>query len=244
MPLFFLKSLLSIPVVLCALIAMFTMFEVFGRAERRFDQGKLKRIHRANGMVYLLLFALISYLCLSYLSAADAEPPARAVFHSVFALSVLVLLLLKLVMARFYRQYYGHVKVLGLLVALLTFGMAGTSGGYYLLVRGLAPVEPSRAEEAKKEPLVALRTDVESISRGRELYGSKCSGCHDPSSSETIIGPGHKGILKNPGLPVSGRPATPASIARQLRSPYRDMPSFDYLGRDEVEALIAYMNTL
>lgn len=244
MSLFLLKSLLSIPVLLCALIAMFTMFEVFGRTEKRFDQGKLIRVHRANGIVYLLLFALISYLCLSYLSASDAEPPSRAVFHSVLALSVLVLLALKLVMARFYRQYYGHVKALGLLVALLTFGMAGTSAGYYLLVRGLAPAGPPPMDEAKKGPRIELRTDRESIESGRELYESKCTGCHDPSSNKTIIGPGHRGILRNPRLPVSGRPATPSAIARQLMSPYRDMPSFDYLEREEVEDIIAYMNTL
>ncbi len=105
-----------------------------------------------------------------------------------------------------------------------------------------------KAEEIKKETSldikVNLRTDAESISRGKELFNSKCSFCHYPNSTQTVVGPGLKEILKRDKLPASKRPATPENIMRQLKEPYKDMPSFSYLSDEEIENIIAYLNTL
>ena len=73
---------------------------------------------------------------------------------------------------------------------------------------------------------------------------SQCSFCHKTNSTEKITGPGLKGILKNNNLPVSRRPATPENIAAQLKSPYKDMPSFSYLPEEDVLNIVAYLNTL
>jgi mono/diheme cytochrome c family protein len=58
------------------------------------------------------------------------------------------------------------------------------------------------------------------------------------------VGPGLKGLLKGPTLPKSKNPATAESIRFQLRQPMGVMPSFAYLTEDEMEDLIAYLNTL
>jgi hypothetical protein len=43
---------------------------------------------------------------------------------------------------------------------------------------------------------------------------------------------------------VSGRPATPENVYRQLREPYKNMPSFaQKLTDDDVFNLIAFLNT-
>jgi len=246
MPIFLIKSFLSIAVAVSALVAVFTMYEALGRDGSRFSPERLKKLHRLNGLIYLLLFAVIAYFCLSHLAVTKSEPSPRGALHGVLSLAVLAVLALKVLTLRFYRRFYSHARVYGIVAALLTAGMVGTSGGYYLLVHGFAPApaaEPG-GKSALLIPAPALRTDRASISKGKGLYEEKCTPCHDPESNETIVGPGHKGILKNPRLPASGRPATPANIARQLRNPYSDMPSFGYLTDEEVEYLIAYLNTL
>jgi hypothetical protein len=91
---------------------------------------------------------------------------------------------------------------------------------------------------------VVVKKDPESIKKGQERYESKCTFCHDPYSDRTTVGPGHKGLLKNPTLPISKRPATPENVAEHLRNPFKDMPSFAYLVDEEVLNLIAFMNTL
>jgi hypothetical protein len=89
-----------------------------------------------------------------------------------------------------------------------------------------------------------IKKDAESISRGRILFHNKCKFCHNAYSTETIVGPGLEGVLKHPELPVSRRPATPDNIRGQLRKPFSRMPSFAYLSEEEVEDLIAFLNTL
>lgn len=244
MPIFLIKSLLSILLSVLTLFAMFTMFEVFGRSGKRFDIERLKKLHRLNGKIFFLLYLIITYFCLDFILNTKAEPSARATFHGVFALTVIILLLLKVSFVRIYRQFYGQVKIIGLLIALITFGVIGTSAGYYLLITKLGADMPVKKVEEKEMLKVVVRTDSESIEKGRELYDSKCYFCHDAFSAEWGVGPGHKGILKNPALPVSKKPATPESVAHQIRNPYRDMPAFSYLSDEDILNLIAYLKTL
>jgi uncharacterized membrane protein (DUF485 family) len=250
MHIFFIKSVLSLFILLIACIALFTMFEVFGRGEKKYDAVKLKKIHRINGIVYILLFLVISYFCLDFIIGTKTELSPRASLHALLALTILVLFIIKIVMVKFYRQFYGKVQTIGILIAVLTFVMVGITGGYYLLVTQFATEKAVKQaieqpkEEAEKAVDLPVRTDSESIRRGQELYESKCTFCHDPYSRETIVGPGHKGIMKNPILPVSKREVTPNNIHRQLRQPFSQMPSFDYLSNDEVSDIIAFLHTL
>ncbi|MDP1759286.1 MAG: hypothetical protein Q8K77_05775, partial [Thermodesulfovibrionales bacterium] len=77
MSLFFFNSLLGIGILISALIAVFTMLEIFGRSERKYDIEKLKKIHRANGILYFILFLFISYFCIEYIVMTKVEPSPR-----------------------------------------------------------------------------------------------------------------------------------------------------------------------
>jgi hypothetical protein len=128
------KSVLSSVMVAIAVVQMFIMFELFGRDPVRYNAAVLKRFHRINGMVFIILYLFIAYFCIGYIISTKLEPSPRVTFHAVFALSVIILLFLKISFIRFYRQFYEKVLTLGPLVALLSIGMMATSGGYYLLV--------------------------------------------------------------------------------------------------------------
>jgi cytochrome c2 len=100
------------------------------------------------------------------------------------------------------------------------------------------------ASTAKAETGIIVKTDDESIGKGKEIFDLKCYFCHDANSTKKSVGPGLKGILKLEKFPVSEIPATPENIARQLRTPYNAMPSFSYLTEDDILNIIAYLNTL
>jgi hypothetical protein len=233
-------------IVFFSLVAMFSMFEFLGREERMCDPEILRKIHRINGFLFILLFLYVAYLCIGYLKSTKVELSARAAIHSVLALTVAILLFVKVLFVRVYRKYYGQAKVLGLVIAILSLLMAGVSGGYYFVVGKPVTVKPKETVTKTVEEKVGfvLRTDHDSVERGKMLYEDKCSFCHDPYSYETLTGPGHKDILKNPTLPVSGRQATPENILRQLRNPFERMPSFAYLSGEELSAIVAFLNTL
>ncbi|MDP2158239.1 MAG: cytochrome c [Nitrospirota bacterium] len=250
MPFFLLKSLLSLVILASALMGIFTAFEMFGRVEQKFNRDRLRKFHSANGVLYIILCLGLTYLCFDFLVRTKAEPSVRVMFHALFALSVLLILCFKVLVARIYRQFYAKLQTAGLILAFISFCMIGTSAGYYLLITKFGkdiPVagsaDQTKTTVAEQTGMVA-KTDSESISKGKLLYEDKCTFCHDPFSNKTLTGPGHKGILKNPLLPVSLKPATPDNIAAQLRSPFKDMPSFSYLSADEVQSLIAYLNIL
>lgn len=248
MPIFLMKSLLALVLLVLTLFSMITMFEVFGRAEKRYNTEKLKKIHQLNGILFFLLYLVIAYLCLDFIISTKAELSPRAALHSVFAVTVLMLLALKVSFVRFYRQFYNQAKTIGTLIGLITLAMIWTSAAYYLLVTksGAEPTQKVAVveEEQPERARIIARTDAESIKRGKELYESKCYFCHDAYSNENLLGPGHKGILKNPLLPVSKKPATPENVAAQIRTPRGEMPSFSYLSEDDVQSLIAFLNTL
>jgi len=134
MPIELIKSMLSTIMIAIAFVQMFIMFELFGRDPVRYNAATLKRIHRINGIIFILLYFFIAFFCVGYIISTKEEPSARVTFHAVFALSVIILLFLKISFIRFYRQFYAKILTLGPLVAIISFGMMATSGGYYFLV--------------------------------------------------------------------------------------------------------------
>lgn len=253
MTILYLKSILSIFMILGVLINVFTMFEAFGRNERRYDLARLKRVHRINGLVFILLYLFITYFCLHSVLSSQAELSPRATFHGVFALSVIVLLAMKIAFIEFYPQFSGKIMTIGPTIALLAVGMIGTSGGYYFLVTKLHTDTTfdeimeykekggTKIVEPKK---VSIRSDQESINQGKKLFEAKCAFCHDPRNSKAGIGPGLSGVLRSARLPVSNKAATEENVRLQLLQPFSKMPSFAYLKEEEIADLLAYLKTL
>jgi hypothetical protein len=252
MSIYFLKTLLSVVMVLAAFLNVFTMFEAFGRGEKRYDVNKLKRIHRINGFFFLSIYFFVTYYCFRSIINGQLEPSPRATFHSVFALAVILLLALKVSFIEIYRQFYSKVLSIGPVIALLALGMIGTSGGYYLLVtrfhtdKTFDEIREYKDKGVKQEDEgkgITIKKDPATISLGKKLFDANCIFCHDALSHNTVVGPGLKDVLKNEKLPVSERPATPENIRHQLREPFNKMPPFTKLTEEEVGNIIAFLNT-
>ena len=136
MTIFFTKSLLSLALLAGAVLAFYSMFEVFGRGAAQRCIDRLKRFHKITGYLYLLIF-LLSYLCIGFAAASQAEPSPRAALHILLALAIIVLFLLKVLFVRIYRQFYSQAKTIGILMGVITFVLVGISGGFYLTVNRL-----------------------------------------------------------------------------------------------------------
>jgi len=256
MTIFYLKSLLSLFLLLPVVYGMYSMFQVFGGSAAG-DVGRFKRRHKVSGYLVLSILLFISYLCIGFAAASKGEPSSRAVVHIVLALTVLTLAVIKVLFIRRFRQFYAQAKTIGLVIGVMSIVLISISAGYYLITtrfgRDLS-VDKSVYYRLERPFLTivrtgglgtsSIRTDSTSIGLGRTLFAARCSACHDPLSVRTIVGPGLKGLLKNLTLPKSGHPATAESIRFQLRQPLGSMPSFAYLTEDEMEDLIAYLNTL
>ena len=258
MTIFMLKSLLSVLLLALGAFSAYTMFEVFGRGDVRAERtAHLKRRHKISGWSVILLIIIVAYLCIGFLAASKAEPSPRASLHILVALAFIALFIIKLSFVRGYRQFYNMAKTIGIVLGILAFILVGLSAGVYLTASrfGQDLTMDKSAYYSLRGPffavrqtgapaVTAIRTDPLSIAKGKTLFMARCSACHDPESTATKIGPGLKGLLKNPVLPISKNPATAESIRFQLRQPRGIMPSFAYLSDDEMSDLIAYLNTL
>ncbi len=249
MSIFMIKSILSIVLVFLSIVALFTMFEISGRTERKYNIEKLKKAHKINGKLYFLLYVIISYFCINFIINTKSELNPRTTFHAVFTFSIIIMFLLKMSYLKIYRQFYNQAKILGLLIVIFTFLSFGTSGGYFLLKQiGLNKDTKSFPSKSRGDfdlhKNIILKCDAESIKKGKELFETKCIFCHEYNNKKILVGPGLKGILKNELLPVSRKKADPETITEQLFKPYKDMPSFSYLKKDDIENIIAFLNTL
>ncbi len=248
MTIFLVKTIISIVFTASALFGAFTMLEILGRSEKRFDTGRLKKAHRVNGILFFIVFLILAGLGMVYIARTGTELSPRATFHVMLAHAVLFLFLLKLVIVKVYRQFYSKAAAMGMTITILALGTAASSTGYYVLSGGLAakgrPVVAASSGTTPGAPIHGRKTHTPDIGKGRELFESRCLSCHDITSDSATGSPGLRGIMKRKTLPSSGRPVTAENISAQLRTPYRSMPAFPNLTREETEDIIAYMKEL
>jgi mono/diheme cytochrome c family protein len=125
--------------------------------------------------------------------------------------------------------------------AVFLFLLAG-----FLLSSCVQEIQPEvRQNAVETAPFsIKLKTDSDSITAGRTLFMQKCSNCHYIDRPDYFVGPSLKGILKNPLLPVSRKPATPENIVHQMRHPYTNMPSFVFFTDEDLTNVLAFLNSL
>jgi mono/diheme cytochrome c family protein len=234
------KSVLATVFLGTGLVATLLMLTLMGRSGRTVSPAALRRLHKLFGAIFLILLLIISFCCLHYVKIAREHLSTRAIFHGVLALTLFIVLVLKILIIQFYREFMRFVPALGLTVFALAFLVYTTSGGYYFLVAGRATtITIERLEDA---PATAPSADVQ---EGGALFAQKCSFCHSADTDDERRGPGLRALLKRQTLPSSGRPATAANLREQLLNPYGNMPSFQgRLTEKQIDALLAYLATL
>ena len=80
--------------------------------------------------------------------------------------------------------------------------------------------------------------------KGKDVFESTCSACHNADSGEKKVGPGLKDLFKQDKL-VNGKKPTEANIKAVIDAGGNGMPSYADLLKDEEKAnVIAYLKTL
>lgn len=221
-----LKSWLSAPLFLLGAVQFFTMLELLGRPERRFDAERLRRVHRTVGWIALGWILAISLLCLFILRASGGEMAPRGAIHSLTALLLIAVLAVKVCIVRFYRKLFSFVVPFGLVAFVFLLTTLALSAGAYWVGSG-----HGKAAEPPKDQ----------IALGERVFAEKCADCHYADKEQTKIGPGFGSLAQHGILPSSKRPATAENIKAQLNAPYGAMPAFADLPEADKDALAAFL---
>ncbi len=237
MPLFLIKSIVGIFFIIVAFFAAFSMLSLMGKADRKTGASQLRKIHKISGWILTALLLIISYLCIRYWAVAGDQISTRAIFHGTLAFALIALLILKLSIVRFYKQFLKFAPVLGMIIFSMSFVVFSLSAGFYFLRMICARTTSPNLSMSQAR----VSGDAE---KGVLHFSNLCSACHHADREETKQGPGLKNILKKERLPSSGQAANIENIKKQLKAPFLAMPSFPNLSEQEIADLLAYLEKL
>ncbi len=147
----------------------------------------------------------------------------------------LALVLICAVVAAWRKASGGAAFICYTLGVMAVIGL-GFYGGELVYGSSPAPVESSSEPDGPADSAL--------VAAGVEVFDRNCSFCHATSGTADKVGPSLGGLFAMDQLPVSNWKATEANIRKQIQTPYDEMPSFDGLSNEKMDALIAYLKTL
>src|SRR5579862_2767122 len=93
-------------------------------------------------------------------------------------------------------------------------------------------------------PRVFAQNKEGDATKGKDVFESNCSVCHNADSEEKKMGPGLKGLFKHDKL-HNGKKVTEANVRAKINEGGGGMPSYsDMLSDEEKNDVIAYLKTL
>jgi len=134
MPAYFLKTILGTAFLAAALTSFLSMMTLMGKPEKKTDPAKLRKIHRAAGVVIGILLVPLIYMGARFLAQTGDAMSIRAGFHVVLAIAFIVLLILKIAIVRVYRNFLKYAPVLGMIIFVLAVIVFAISAGFTVLM--------------------------------------------------------------------------------------------------------------
>ncbi len=238
MSFFLVKSILASVLMVSALAAVTSMLSMMGKAEKKSDPKTLVKVHRTFGRLFFILLLPLLILGMKHWTQVGDQASHRAVSHAVLAWGLIIIVLLKFAVVKFYRQLLRFAPALGMLVFSFAFVVFMISAGFYF-VKTLSADKASDAEVKAGE--FEIVGDAE---KGATFFNTNCFSCHYTDREDKKIGPGLKGLFKKDKLPHSSSPVSVENIRQVLIRPILTMPSFARMTGQEVADLIAYLKTL
>lgn len=136
-------------------ICVYTMLEIRGRPKLTLNSKALIKIHKIAGYIFVLLYLVVLVSMIIKLQGYRVELSPRANIHVLLSVVAFPILVIKILISRFYKKLTAQLFAIGVLLFVLAFSFNAISGGYYVL-RSTAGVDVGN----------------------RKLVEQKCSKCH------------------------------------------------------------------
>lgn len=126
-----LKTIIAAVFLLAGTGAFLTMMRIMGRPGVPGDVGKGRKAHRVFGWLYVVLLVPLVYLGVDFIGEMGDGMSTRAVFHMVLAETLIILLLLKILIVRFFKGFVRNAPALGMALFVLTLVVFLISAGFF-----------------------------------------------------------------------------------------------------------------
>jgi Family of unknown function (DUF6529) len=128
-----LKTIIAAALLAAGTGAFLTMMRIMGRPGASGDVGKARKVHRILGWIYVVLLVPLAILGVDFVGEMGDGMPTRAVFHVVLAVTLIALLLLKVLVVRFFKGFVKTATALGMAVFVLTVVIFLITAGFFLV---------------------------------------------------------------------------------------------------------------
>jgi nitrate/TMAO reductase-like tetraheme cytochrome c subunit len=162
------STLLSGIFLLAGAIAVYTLSSLQG-GRKVSNPGLYRQIHRVAGWAFVGLFVVVFVFMLARVEDYWEESSARIAIHVALACSLVVMLIAKVLIPRFFSGLGKNLFALGFTAYVLSFVMVAITAGYYLLWR--YEEHPRISHRSWQSHMLEERI-------GKELFIQKCSICH------------------------------------------------------------------
>ena len=156
--------------VLAGAAAVWLIFDASTRTRDQTARDRIIRAHRIAGYLFIALFCLMSWFMLLRLGETSDELSLRSMLHVLIAMILAPLLLVKIVIARYYKTFTSALVPLGLTIFTLGFVLVTSTTGPSLFRRITVKSISLRSVDAGVDKL-----DLQS---SEALMQRRCSRCH------------------------------------------------------------------
>jgi len=157
--------------ILIGAAAVWLIFDASTGSRNQTARDRMLRAHRIAGYLFIALFCFMSWFMLLKVKETPDELHLRAMLHVLIAMVLAPLLLVKVVIARYYKTFTAVLVPLGLTIFTLGFVLIASSAGPYLL-RRLTVKEIS----LQTVNMGGAKIDLQS---SEALTQKRCSRCHN-----------------------------------------------------------------
>ena len=127
------SSILSFVFVFTGLAGVLLMLSHEGKVKKSPHAALWRKFHRILGYLFIAVFLLQFYLMAGKVSVEFFKFSPRANLHAALALILLPMLLIKGLLARYFKTLRSQIVSLGLMIFFLAFLMVTLTAGYYFL---------------------------------------------------------------------------------------------------------------
>ena len=162
---------LGVTFVLVGAFNVWLILQASTRVRDARASSRLIAAHRIGGYLFITLFCVMAYFMVARLGDVGSGTSSGTMIHLTLAMVLSPLLFVKVLIARYYKSFYGFLMSIGLAIFVLSFVLIGITAGPYL-------AHQVRMQTVSLDA-IDLPPAVIDINLGAETMQKRCSKCHN-----------------------------------------------------------------
>ena len=162
---------LGIMFVIIGAVNVWLILQASARVKNARASARLIAAHRIGGYIFISLFCVMSYFMIARMRDSSGTASAGTMIHLTVAMLLSPLLFVKVLIARYYKSYYGFLMPIGLLIFVLSFVLVAIAAGPYLIRN--TNIRSVSLEE------INLPSATIDLTQAASTMEQRCSKCHN-----------------------------------------------------------------